>query len=69
VPSAASSCVCELIVECADAGGLQRILNHLRDQPTVDNVTDAAPHIGTLRDKQLYASPRMWYARPQFLRA
>ena len=32
--------------------------------PTIVPVEDAAPHIGTLREKPLHASLKRWYARP-----
>lgn len=32
--------------------------------PTIESVTDAVPHIGTLREKPLHASLKRWYARP-----
>jgi len=32
--------------------------------PTIVLVEDAAPHIGTLREKPLHASLKRWYARP-----
>lgn len=32
--------------------------------PTLPSVSDAAPHIGTLREKHLHAALKRWYARP-----
>jgi hypothetical protein len=32
--------------------------------PTIDPVSDATPHIGTLREKPLHASLKRWYALP-----
>lgn len=32
--------------------------------PTIDGVSAAIPHIGTVREKPLHASLKQWYARP-----
>ncbi len=36
----------------------------LSSDPTIVRVPDAAPYIGTLREKPLHASLKRWYARP-----
>lgn len=40
------------------------MMRHLQNRPSYDeSVSDAAPHIGTLREKPLHADLKRWYAR------